>query len=178
MSAVNALGCEGERKAVSAVINHYAEILISVNDDQTILTSSYETGNQWYFNGEKIGGATGRTVEVDKTGLYEAEASMNGCTTRAGREMIVLGMEETPGSGVSFFPNPITDKVTIQLRRTDAETRALVYSSFGQLLGAIDLTLDGDKLTGEFNFQDQPAGLYIVRLKEGSKTINYKIVKK
>lgn len=178
VSAVNALGCEGARKPVVAVIHQYDEVTISLDAGQNRLTSNYETGNQWYFNGQAIPGATGKTVEANETGLYEVEVKIGGCASRAGREMIILGVENDPAKGYGFFPNPVKDKLTIELTKTDVPTKGMVYTSSGQPLGVIAFKPSAQKLQGEFNFADHAAGVYLIKILQGNKIINYKVIKK
>jgi hypothetical protein len=178
VSAVNALGCEGSRKEVRAIIHQYEEVTISVNDDQNILTSSYEAGNQWYFNGVPIPGAAGKTLEVNETGLYTVAVTINGCTTEASREMVVLAVEEDGAGKATLFPNPVKDKLTIELNENRVSTKASVYTSFGYGLGEIEFKVSGNKLVGKYNFEGQPAGVYFINLTYGNKVINYKIIKK
>lgn len=178
VSAINALGCEGGRKPVAAVIHQYNEVAITLDGGLNRLTSSYETGNQWYFNGEAIPGATGKTVEVNQTGLYEVEVKIGSCTSRAGREMVILGLENESGKGYGFFPNPVKDKFTIELDRTDIPTKGMVFSSSGRPLGVIDFKVKSQKLIGEYSFAEQAAGMYLIRILQGNKIIHYKVIKK
>lgn len=178
VSAINTLGCEGARKPVAAVIHQYNEVTISLEAGQNMLTSSYDTGNQWYFNGEAIPGATGKTVEANQTGLYEVEVKIGSCTSRAGREMIILGLENDPGKGYGFFPNPVKDKLTIELSKTDIAAQGMVFTSSGQPLGVIEFKAESQKLKGEYNFAEQAAGMYLIRILQGNKIIHYKVVKK
>lgn len=178
VSAINALGCEGARRPVMAIVQQYNEVIISLDANSNKLTSSYDTGNQWYFNGEKIVGGTGKVIEANETGLYEVEATVDGCTSRAGREMIVLGLENHPGKGYDFFPNPVIDKLTVELDNAHIAAKATVYNSSGNVLGTFGFESDGKKLQGEYNFDDRPAGLYLIRILQGNKVVHYRVIKK
>ena len=60
---------------------------------------------------------TTQTITVNESGNYYVEGSLNGCTaTDALIVNIVLGMQEnsTLNSSINIFPNPVTDKMTIQ----------------------------------------------------------------
>jgi len=46
-----------------------------------VLLSSYASGNQWYFNGDTISGATSQQYTATKSGIYTVIASQNGCIT-------------------------------------------------------------------------------------------------
>jgi hypothetical protein len=47
----------------------------------TTLTSSSATGNQWFLNGNPIGGATNQTLVANAAGSYTVTASAGGCTS-------------------------------------------------------------------------------------------------
>src|SRR5205085_2875556 len=44
-------------------------------------TSSSASGNQWYLNGNPIGGATNQTYVATAQGSYTVTATANGCTS-------------------------------------------------------------------------------------------------
>jgi len=48
-----------------------------------VLTSSSATGNQWYFNGSAINGATATQYTANATGNYHVIATVNGCVSPA-----------------------------------------------------------------------------------------------
>jgi hypothetical protein len=77
VAAVNSLGCEGKRVPIRAVVVNPEPLVI--NADATTLTSNYASGNQWLFNGQKIEGATGQTIQPKRSGVYKAEATIEGC---------------------------------------------------------------------------------------------------
>src|SRR5207253_6893567 len=45
------------------------------------LTSSSASGNQWYKDGNSIGGATGNTYNATTTGSYTVIVTANGCSS-------------------------------------------------------------------------------------------------
>lgn len=177
VSAVNALGCEGERKEISAEVLHDAAVAITI-DEQKLL-SSYAQGNQWYFNGEPVSGATGQSIQVTETGLYEVEVTTaGGCTTRTSQEMIVMGTEYGEfANGFNFYPNPVEGNLHIELPDLEPAS-GVVHASFGKPVGEVRFVVSGGKMTGEYNFREQAAGLYLIRILQGNKIIQHKIIKK
>jgi hypothetical protein len=176
VAAVNSLGCEGTRNEVLAEIVYYEEVSITLQEQQLI--SSYASGNQWYFNGEPIAGGTNQTILATETGLYEVEVTTTGgCTTRTSQEMIVMGTEQPFEKGFQVYPNPVDDKLTIEIPNTDPAS-AVILSNVGKSIGAIQFRNTGSKMTGEYNLGGQASGLYFVRIFQGNKIINYKVIKK
>jgi hypothetical protein len=64
------------------------------------LTSSSEGGNQWYLNGNPIGGATGQQYVATATGGYTVVLTANGCSS-------------APSSSTAVTVNPIPATPTI-----------------------------------------------------------------
>lgn len=87
VSAINSLGCEGERIAVKAAIVNLEQVTITKTPQR--LSSNYQDGNQWYFNGEKIEGATGAMIEPATSGTYKTEVTQGECTTSTEIEFTV-----------------------------------------------------------------------------------------
>lgn len=178
VSTINALGCESSRKPVVAEVIYFDEVSVTVNEESHTLVSSYESGNQWYYNGAIIQGATGKSLGATETGLYEVEVTINGCISRASREMIVLGNEGDITNGISFYPNPVVNDIMyIELPGT-LPAKATVTSSSGQPIGEIDFIYTKTHAKGEFNFAGHAVGLYIISLIQGNTIVHYKIVKK
>lgn len=85
------------------------------------LSSSSEMGNQWYFNGVPIDGATENTYIIENDGDYFVEVtnSFNCNSVSASQYMVVSGIEEfiedENNEGLKIFPNPNRGSFTLQL---------------------------------------------------------------
>jgi hypothetical protein len=64
------------------------------------LTSSSATGNQWYLNGNPVGGATNQTYVATASGSYTTIVTANGCPT-------------APSTATTVTVNPTPDTPTI-----------------------------------------------------------------
>jgi hypothetical protein len=53
------------------------------------LTSSSASGNQWYLNGNAIGGATAQTYPATASGSYTVQVTTSGCTSSASAATVV-----------------------------------------------------------------------------------------
>ena len=53
------------------------------------LTSSSASGNQWYLNGNAIGGATSQTYPATASGSYTVKVTTSGCTSAASAATVV-----------------------------------------------------------------------------------------
>lgn len=57
-----------------------------------LLSSSSETGNQWYRDGNSITGATGQTYSANAPGVYTTRIYANGCITSASNAIAIDGL--------------------------------------------------------------------------------------
>jgi hypothetical protein len=60
------------------------------------LTSSSATGNQWYLNGNAIGGATGQQFGATASGNYTVRVITGGCSSAASGPTTVTATDTTP----------------------------------------------------------------------------------
>lgn len=175
VSAVNSFGCEGERKAVKAEVVKYEEVVIS-EIETGILSSSYATGNVWYLNDTPIPGATNQTLTISESGVYKVEVAVGNCTSSNAREYSITGLEdELSGSGVSYYPNPVTDLLTVRVANSDHVNRVDLISSTG-------VRLESAKIKNNeavIDMRDHPSGLYLIKLIGTNNSVStFKILRK
>jgi hypothetical protein len=60
------------------------------------LTSSSATGNQWYLNGNPIGGATNQTFNATASGSYTVVVTASGCSSAPSAAVTVSATDTTP----------------------------------------------------------------------------------
>ncbi len=141
--------------------------------------SSAVTGNQWYFNGNPIPGATSQTYTATQSGPYAVQTTnANGCSaTSTVFNFINTGIEIVEVQNTLLLvPNPNHGIFTLE-----------ISSESGQLpAGEIEIyNLMGEKIwTGEItgratviDITTQPAGIYFasVSLAGGKKVV--KVIK-
>ena len=171
---MNSAGCEGERVEVKAIVLALTPAAIDVSGN--ILTSNYESGNQWYLDGNTIDGATGKTIEASASGVYTVAVNTGTCTTISdGREMVILGTERND-SFVRVYPNPSPDKLFVELRYS-GETVVDLITTTGVQLHTTTLSGSDDLKTATFDLTSLPDGMYLVKVKAGTQIITKKILK-
>lgn len=171
VAAVNALGCEGNRVPVQAIVSQPENVELTI-DGEGNLTSSVSEGNQWYLDGLLLNGQTSNTLEPFESGIYTVEILKGNCRTSASLE--VTGMGE---NGITLFPNPTPDKVLIRVRTTNNNVVATLVSTQGVEIGQKELKGEGDIKETEFDLVSLAAGIYHVRILDGQKVTNKKIAK-
>jgi hypothetical protein len=175
VSVINAAGCEGKHVPVTATVQDV--VPVAVTADAYKLTSSYENGNQWYHNGEKIEGATGKVYEPDESGVYTVIATTGTCTTSAEIDYAVTGVTESaPDARYSIFPTPTKGAVHIQVR---SSSPAVIHlnSPLGKRVISQGLRNEGAIQTGTIDLTEYASGVYILTIEDGGEIYRRKIIR-
>jgi hypothetical protein len=100
-----------------------------------VLTSSASSGNQWYYQGNAIAGATGQSYTVtSNTGYYTCVVTVNGCSSPVSNQIwvVVTGVQEVQGSNFNIYPVPNDGKFTVSITSAVQETYSIVvYNQIG-----------------------------------------------
>lgn len=75
----------------------------------------------------------------------------------------------------SLYPQPANDQVTIAAPGIEGVSQATLFKTDGAVLRKEDLTADGSG-TMTLNVSDVPAGLYLLEIINGNKTVKQKVV--
>ncbi|GIV43824.1 MAG: hypothetical protein KatS3mg035_0947 [Bacteroidia bacterium] len=127
--------------------------VITLNGNQ--LQSSYQYGNQWYFNGTILTGETNQFINPTQSGNYSVKyTSEEGCEIFSDDfHYTVLSVTEHPNQAIlSIFPNPANTIIYV-----DCKKGFQIYNSTGQLVK------HSSQATTQINISDLPTGLYILK---------------
>jgi hypothetical protein len=146
------------------------------------LTSSAATGNQWYFNGALIVGATGQTYVADQSGDYTCIVTLDGCSSAISNviNIIITGTGDKNIAGtIGVYPNPNDGQFVLAIEGTAAQETT--YDLFVvNNLGVKIFELNGLKVKGNFlkniDLRPAPNGVYTIILKNNDQNILRKII--
>ena len=102
---------------------------ISYTANDTVMTSSEATGNQWYFNGNMMPGETGQTLRPMNLGNYSVRIiDTNGCEGDMSAMQFYnsIGMEENLADQIALYPNPTQGRVTLELNQLEVASLRVV----------------------------------------------------
>jgi len=119
------------------------------------LQSNYPSGNQWFFNGNAIPGATAAVFTPNQNGVYSVRhISVEGCEVSSENFTFTgVGIGETAElPGLSIFPNPA--RTSIDVFCPDGYR---IYTPEGRLIR------QDDSFTTRINISDLPQGLYFLK---------------
>ncbi len=151
------------------------------NGTVTTLTSSSATGNQFYFNGVAIAGATGQTYVINGStatyGAYTVVVTNSfGCASQASVVTTVTTTRSSIG-GVSLlvYPNPTPDgHLTLELTGSQAKASQLeILNSLGQTVQRRSLAPG----TATLNLAPLAAGVYTLRVQTEQGILTQRVVR-
>jgi hypothetical protein len=141
------------------------------NGTVTTLTSSAATGNQFYFNGTLIAGATGQTYVVNGSattyGSYTVVVTNSfGCSSAASVATVVTTTRAgIAGASLVVYPNPTpTGQVTLELSGFRSATQLAVIDALGRVVRSETLPATAGVVTHQLNLSGMASGVYMLRL--------------
>lgn len=138
-----------------------------------ILASSSASGNQWFFNGQAIVGATNQFYTATQTGFYTVRVTQNGCQALSNllNHIVSATHDLDNGLSVHVFPNPTDGQLWIQLNGVDKAT-IQIWNAIGQVLKRQDVT---QTLTS-LDLNALPNGVYYVHIIAANGKLVQKVV--
>ena len=139
------------------------------------LTSSSETGNQWFLNGNAIEGATNQTLVVSTFGIYTVQVTLGECVSEFADNisLVVNSAEIGDTKGIKVYPNPVENRLQISGLSSDVRSLQL-YDVSGRMHAVIFDYQDG---IYQADVSYIAKGMYILWIQQGNKSIPVKIVK-
>lgn len=163
--------CTDTSEAFELIVNPLPAPVVTLLND-SVIQSSYTTGNQWYFNGNLISGANDQDYPVTEFGIYEVMVTdPNGCTAISPPYYFnPVGISNAAReSDFNVFVDRSELKVYFSL--LPADSKVMLADSYGKRLfeTKIDNSIMVIDVTG------LAAGIYFVLIDDG-KTIRAKKV--
>lgn len=151
-----------------------------ITQTDTLLTSSFSNGNQWYNGNDTIPGATGQTFIPSHSGNYKVGVTLNsGCTvfSDAYQYAIVPLHPDNSAIGLSVFPVPATDKITVAFKAPADDNLTLsIVNNVGQTVYSQSQTVSAGDFSTTMDVSKQITGTYVIQVTLGTKVYGHKII--
>ncbi len=137
-----------------------------------LLLCSYYSFAQTTYQYDENGNRTARIVDLGK----DLEATANFNDSLQGESELPKPLQETLGEAtVKIYPNPTQGLLILESQgfENDVLPQFEVYTLSGSLLQRIKSTENRQQI----DLSDQPAGIYLLRIKSGSLRREWKIIK-
>jgi hypothetical protein len=164
--AVRSAGCSNTQRTAVTTSGLTAPT-ISVNGN--VLTSNAPSGNQWYYNGALIGGATGALYTANVAGSYTVKLTVGSCTVTSATAIV----------GVNF-PLPYNNFTTTVVDETcrASNNGSITITAVKPLSYTATITANGQTTTQSFvnsyTLSNLQAGTYAICITADGNT-SYKI---
>ncbi len=144
-----------------------------------LLTSSAPAGNQWYFNGNIIAGATGQTYTAQNwTGWYFTIVTLNGCVSDTSNKMyVIVGINEKTAPVMNIYPIPNDGRFNVSISNASGKTYTLeVFNALGmKVYGEQTPAVNGTTVVS-VDLRPVSSGLYTVILRNKDSEVVSKVV--
>jgi len=144
-----------------------------------ILTSDAPAGNQWYYQGTIIPGATNQTDTATQNGIYWDVVTLNGCSSAPSNQIdiVVIGINSNQGPGISVYPVPNDGRFTLSINSASKESFTVsVINNLG-----VEVYFQKDvSITGTVNMvidlRPIPSGIYTLIVRNSENQVIRKIL--
>jgi len=150
------------RTALTVTVNPVpAQPSILVNG--STLSSSAASGNQWFFNGVPIAGATAQSFSAAASGAYTVVVTQNGCSSMASAAVNFIATSVNApqlDARLQIAPNPVQRQLEVRYTGSPAQFEAALVSFNGSQV------LAKRRFTQQVSIDMQPfaSGAYIIRV--------------
>jgi hypothetical protein len=150
--------------------------VITANGDT--LHSNAPAGNQWYFEGSLIVGATSQTYVATQTGHYWDVVDLNGCSsdTSNHKYVIITGIGPHPATSINLYPVPNSGRFNIAITAAEESFSFRIYNNLGVMIYDQEKVEVNGSVTKVVDIRPVPGGLYTVIITGDRETIVKQIV--
>lgn len=145
----------------------------------SILTSSSNAGNQWFFEGQMIVGARARTYNAGTNeGLYTVQVTESGCKSdysdSYNYRITTVRMKDQ--LAVTLYPNPAIDELNIYLE--DSSISTYQFSICNYMMQEIDTFTNNNEYKNliKYSTSKLSTGTYYVKLTKNADVQYYKFI--
>jgi len=143
------------------------------------LMSNTANGNQWYYQGTPISGATEQTYSPKFSGWYWDVIILNGCYSDTSNNIyfIVTSTDELQEENFVIYPVPNNGQFTVSLNWPANEDFTItVYNTLGARVYESKVLVSQGKTEMQFNIPPASTGVYTVILHNTDKRIIRKML--
>jgi hypothetical protein len=147
-----------------------------VTNSGTTLQSNEANGNQWYFEGTLITGATAQTYVATQYGYYWDVVTLNDCSSDTSNHLLILitGIDSHSPLAINVYPNPNEGVFTLMLTTPEKENYNIrIFNNLGiqifemknpEVIGTTYQTIDlSSAANGIYTLVTQSSNFYNVK---------------
>lgn len=172
----------GNYKAAPSVTREFCikpakpSVTVAFASGAATLTSNAANGNQWYFNGAAITGATNNSYTATNAGTYKVQVTIDNCLSDFSNDtpVVITGDLTKGNASISLYPNPTAGILFIAGLEPETNECSIVDLLGRPIMMNLEKSGDLHRLTTE-SLAD---GVYMLNVKQSSSVLQLKFVKK
>jgi hypothetical protein len=130
------------------------------------LHSSAPSGNQWYYNGSVIPGATGQDYFATQSGWYWTIVTLNNCSSDTSNHVYISGVsieEKTAGANFMVYPVPNNGCFTVSITLPSEDIyNIIIYNDLGAQIFQLRDVRVKKELRKVIDLRPLPNGKYLI----------------
>lgn len=152
-----------------------------ITQNNEVLTSNFSSGNQWYYNGAVIKGATAQNYSPAQSGNYTVDVTLdNGCVAKSDVYVYSVKAKNPDNSeiGLSVFPVPVSSTpLNIAFTAPSSVQGSIsLINEQGQAVYSVSQAIPSGNFSTTLSVSRYPAGTYILKITLGDKSYRRKII--
>jgi hypothetical protein len=164
----------------TVTINAIPPAPVVTNNGYTAVSDA-PAGNQWYFNGTLIAGATGQTYDatLSGTGWFWSVVTLNGCSsdTSNHKYIVVTGIDSYASSAITIYPVPNDGRFNVAINTGSNEIFSItIYNNLGMNIYEESKVEVNGSLQKVIDLRPIANGIYTVIFDNGLNQVVKKIV--
>jgi len=143
------------------------------------LRSNAADGNQWYYEGNPIAGATAQSCIAGLDGWYWCIVTLNGCSSDTSNHIYVrvTGIADLPGLQFVTYPVPNNGIFTASITSSGLQLLdLLIYNNTGQVIFEMRNIRVNGKLEQRFDLRSIPTGICTMILRTDKGLVKRNII--
>ncbi|RNI32035.1 choice-of-anchor D domain-containing protein [Rufibacter immobilis] len=153
----------------------------TISRNGNVLSSNVAVGNQWYFNGTALAGATQKDYMATQNGIYTVKTSYGTCLTLSSDELNVtitgIADELEEVEGLVLYPNPTTGQFKVEFTADQrGDVLLALFDPIGKVISTEVLEGYRGNFSKTFNLQNRAAGIYLLKVRYGDKVTVRRVV--
>ncbi len=174
----NACGDGPVSPSFEVTVNPIPPTPVITNSGDT-LHSNAPAGNQWYFDGSVISGATSQTYVATQSGHYWDVVDLLGCSSDTSNHLyiIITGIQPQPASVINLYPVPNDGRFNVFISTASQESFSFrVFNNLGvEIYEEANVVVTGSTVK-VIDLRPIPNGTYTVIITSNRETVTKRVV--
>ena len=150
-----------------------------VTNTGTTLYSNAPTGNQWFYQGTLLPGATAQSYVATQTGYYWDVVTLNSCSSDTSNHklIVITGIDPHSSPSIEVYPVPNDGRFNVSITSTSRESFSIkVYNYLGINIYEETKVECNGSLQKVIDLRPVPNGVYTIIFEDSQQQVTKKIV--